>query len=134
MVCIYCSGKTSVTNSRPQKRLRQTWRRRACEKCGAIFSTIESADLSSSLRVRFEDGSLKPFERDKLFISIAAALGHRRDAVTASGALTATITAKLLKTSPGASVERRTLYEIAAETLEAFDSAGAVQYRAYHQK
>lgn len=122
-----------VTNSRPQKRLRQTWRRRECEVCGAVFTTVESADLSSSLRVRFPDGSLQPFRRDTLFLSIVAALGHRSDAVAASSALTATITAKLLKTAEGASVTRQAICETAVSTLELFDAAGAVQYHAYHR-
>jgi len=133
MVCIYCSGSTRVTNSRPQKRLGQTWRRRECERCGAIFSTIEVADLASSLRVQFIDGTLLPFERDKLFMSIVAALGHRSDAVTVSSALTATITAKLLKTAQGACVTREAICTAAAVTLDSFDTAGAVQYRAYHK-
>lgn len=133
MVCIYCAGSTHVTNSRPQKRLGQTWRRRECEHCGAIFSTIEAPDLASSLRVRFVDGTLQPFERDKLFTSIVAALGHRSDAVTVSSVLTATITAKLLKTAQEACVTRETICAVATATLTAFDAAGAVHYRAYHK-
>lgn len=133
MVCIYCSGKTAVTNSRPQKRLRQTWRRRQCESCGAIFSTIERADLAASMRVRLNDGSLQPFERDRLFVSIVTALGHRRDAVTAGTALTSTITAKVLKTAQNACVTRQAIVEAVGEALAAFDSAASVHYRAYHQ-
>lgn len=133
MVCIYCSGTTHVTNSRPQRRLGQTWRRRECEVCGAIFSTIEVADLASGLRVKFSDGKLEPFERDKLFLSIVSSLGHRNDAVAASSALTATITAKVVKTAQNACVTRETICRTAAVTLDAFDSAGAVQYRAYHR-
>ena len=133
MVCMYCGGKTVVTNSRPQKRLRQTWRRRECTVCGAIFSTLEVADLASSLRVRSANGALQPFERDKLYVSIVAALGHRRDAVAASTAITATIIAKILKTAHEACVTQETIRGTTASTLEAFDTAGAVQYRAYHK-
>lgn len=132
MVCIYCSGKTTVTNSRPQKRLGQTWRRRQCENCGAIFSTIEAADLAASVRVLSPDGALRPFERDKLYMSVASALGHRRDAVAASTALVATITAKLLASTQSALLKRETIFSVTATTLEAFDTVSGVQYRAYH--
>lgn len=74
-----------------------------------------------------------PFYRDKLFLSIAEALGHRQDAVEAAGALCATIITKLLKTSPGASTTAADIARIAADTLEQFDAAGATYYRAYHR-
>jgi len=132
MVCVYCNGKTKVTNSRPQKRLGQTWRRHACTECGAIFTTIEAPDLSGSLRFVDRGGTLVPFERDILFVSLTQALGHRRDAISAAGALTATITAKLLKTAQSGRITRRELISMVETTLKHFDTASAVQYRAYH--
>jgi transcriptional regulator NrdR family protein len=84
------------------------------------------------MRVQFEDGGLQPFERDRLFMSIVTALGHRRDAVSASTSLTVTIIAKLLETAQGALVTRGAICATAAETLQAFDKAAAVHYRAYH--
>ena len=132
MVCVYCNGKTKVTNSRPQKRLGQTWRRHSCTVCGAIFSTVEAPDLSGSLRYVTRDGTLLPFERDILFVSIAQALGHRRDAIAAAGALTATITAQLLKTAQSGRITRTELVSKVISTLSRFDTASAVQYRAYH--
>lgn len=132
MVCVYCNGKTKVTNSRPQKRLGQTWRRHICTACGAIFSTIEVPDLRGSLRFVARDGTLLAFDRDVLFVSIAQALGHRRDAITAAGALTATITAKLLKTAQSGLITRTDLVSMVESTLSHFDKASAVQYHAYH--
>jgi transcriptional regulator NrdR family protein len=132
MVCVYCDGKTKITNSRPQKRLGQTWRRHACTVCGAIFTTIEAPDLSGSLRFVARDGTLSPFERDVLFMSVAQALGHRRDAIEAAGALTATITAKLLKAAQSSRITRTELVSMVATILARFDKASAVQYRAYH--
>jgi ADP-ribosylglycohydrolase len=76
---------------------------------------------------------MQPFERDKLYVSIVAALGHRSDAVTASSAITATVIAKLLKTAQGACVTREAICNSTASTLQAFDTAGEVQYRAYHK-
>lgn len=132
MVCIFCKSKTKVTNSRPQKRLGTTWRRRQCDKCLAIFSSIETPDLAASIRFRTRDGHLVPFERDKLFASLLKSLEHRRDAVTSASALCATIIAKTLETASGALVERQTLVSVCISTLEAFDKPAATHYHAYH--
>ena len=132
MVCIYCGNKTQVTNSRPQKRLLQTWRRRHCLQCGAIFTTNEAVDTTTSLTVRHEKGSVRPFSRDKLFLSILQSVGHRQRPVEDAGALTATVIAKLLHAN---SVGALSGNDIAATVLSAllhFDQAAAVQYRAYH--
>ncbi len=132
MVCIYCSGSTRVTNSRPQKRLHQVWRRRYCTQCQAIFTTNEAVDLSTSLVVKHQDGSVAPFSRDKLLISVYRAVGHRERPTDDAGALTATITAKLLHGGSTAVVSPLDIVATAHETLQHFDAAAAVQYRAYH--
>jgi len=132
MVCIYCGGKTQVTNSRPQKRLNHIWRRRECLVCHAIFTSVEAAQLSSSLSVKSGKGNIKPFSRDKLFASVLGAVGHRKTRVADAGALTDTIIAKLLGSTTQAAVSPAEIVIIAHETLSRFDKAAAVQYRAYH--
>jgi transcriptional repressor NrdR len=133
MVCIYCGGKTKVTNSRPQKRLHQVWRRRCCVQCQAIFTTNEAADFSTSLIVRHSDGAVTPFSRDVLFISIHQVVGHRETPVDDASALTATITAKLLHGGSEAVIRPSEIAKAAYRTLERFDEAASVQYRAYHR-
>ena len=133
MVCLYCGGQTYVTNSREQKRLGHIWRRRACKRCGAVFTTIESADLSLSLSISHSNGQIEPFNRDTLFISLVQALGHRSDAIEAASALAATTIARLLKTRPGASIEVAALRAAAHSTLQRFDKVAAISYAAYHK-
>ena len=133
MVCIYCGGKTAVANSRPQKRSMQTWRRRQCTACGAIFTTIEGADLSTSLVVR-AGSTVEPFLRDKLFISILRAIGHRTEPLQDAGGLTATVIAQLLHTDAKASYTAHNIAVLTHTMLERFDTAAAVQYQAYHVK
>jgi transcriptional repressor NrdR len=133
MVCIYCAGPTKVTNSRPQKRLLQTWRRRACTKCGAIFTTNEAIDLNGSMIVRHTDGSVTPFSRDKLFVSVLRAVGHRAQPLADAGALTATIIAKLLHSTTQAAVTPADIIKLVLSTLKNFDTAASVQYQAYHK-
>lgn len=133
MVCIYCGGPTHVANSREQKRVGNVWRRRSCKTCQAVFTTIESADLSASLRVRHPGiRQLEVFNRDKLFMSLARALGHRSDFLEAADALTATTIGRLLKTHPGASIETSLVREHAHTVLSRFDKAAAISYAAYH--
>jgi len=133
MVCIYCASKTNVTNSRPQKRLLQVWRRRHCTQCGALFTTNEVVDLSTSLVVRHANGPVRPFSRDKLFVSVLRAVGHRSEPVEDAGALTATITAKLLHSTTTATISPADIVKTALDVLKRFDKAAAVQYQAYHK-
>jgi transcriptional regulator NrdR family protein len=133
MVCIYCGQSTSVINSRPQKRLRQTWRRRACANCGAIFTTHEVIELESSIAVKHNDGSLGAFRRDKLLISVYKAMGHREKPIDDAGAIAATITSKLLDISKTAAIEAADISNVAFQVLKRFDNAAAVQYAAYHR-
>ena len=138
MVCIYCGGKTQVTNSRHQKRLNHNWRRRECYACRAIFTTIESADYGSSLVVRGQEAGKhappRPFSRDKLFVSVLRAVGHREGPVEDASALTATITAKLLHSTSEAAISPSDIIGAALDTLKHFDTAAYVQYQAYHKR
>jgi transcriptional regulator NrdR family protein len=133
MVCIYCGKDTGVTNSRPQKRLHQVWRRRACKSCGAIFTTNETVDFSTSLVVRRPAGGVVPFNRDQLFVSVLAAVGHRDAPIADAGALTATITSKLLHGTNTAVVGSADIITAAVQVLTNFDKDAAVQYAAYHK-
>jgi transcriptional repressor NrdR len=133
MVCVYCGSRTQVANSRPQKRLHQVWRRRTCTTCGAIFTTNETIDFSTSLVVRNSTGSVQPFNRDQLFVSILRAVGHREAPVRDASALTATITGRLLHNTKTAVITRTDIINTTLQALKHFDQAAAVQYAAYHK-
>ena len=111
----------------------QTWRRHQCTQCNAIFTTIEAVDLTTSLTVR-RKGHLEPFSRDKLFLSIHNALGHRENATQDSGDVTATIITKLRTQAKGSLLETTNIIQITHEILTRFDKAAAVQYGAYHKQ
>jgi len=133
MVCIYCGNATQVTNSRPQKRRTQTWRRRTCTTCGAIFTTLEAADLHSSLAVRHSPRKLEPFKRDRLFVSILKVMGHRENAIDDAEALIATIISNLLRQHQTAVLSPLDIAQQVFTTLEHFDTVASAQYRAYHK-
>lgn len=131
MVCIYCSGSTQVTNSRHQKRINNVWRRRKCQQCQAVFTTVEAEDSAQALRVN-RHNDLEPFSRDKLLISIYDSLRHRKTAIDDAGALTTTVQSLLYGYIDNATIDRDAIVEITASVLERFDNASATHYRAFH--
>ncbi len=102
-------------------------------KCGAVFTTIESAELGTSLAVKHPDGHIRPFSRDKLLISVSRSVGHRQAPAEDAGALTATITALLLSQTNEAVISPSDIIRVALAVLRRFDDAAAVQYGAYHK-
>ena len=133
MVCLYCGGKTAVINSRPQKRRNQTWRRRSCIRCGSVFTSIESYDLTQSIVVGSLGGRPVGFSRDKLFVSIYAALGHRYDPTSDAAALTETIITHLLSSEKTVLVQKSDIVLVASKVLGRFDQPAATYYAAYHK-
>lgn len=134
MVCIYCSGPTRVVNSRLQRRSNNIWRRRVCEVCKATFTTQEKPTLSTSFMVEDQTSrKLKPFTRDKLFLSIFTSCRHRSDALQDAIALTETVLAAL-DFPQHKSINTRQIAQTTHSILERFDTVAATLYKAYHLK
>lgn len=133
MVCIYCGSQTNVINSRHKRRTNEVWRRRTCNNCSAVFTTMESPTLEQSVSVKDKTGRLQPFERDKLYLSIVSACGHRKHASKDASGLTSTIISQLLPSIKQATIDKGQIIEVAAKTLSRFDRSASVQYLAYHQ-
>jgi transcriptional regulator NrdR family protein len=132
MVCTYCGSKTSVTNSRLQKRSNNVWRRRQCKACGAIFSTLEQVDYEKTWVVQYSDGTLSPFMRDKLLLSIYKASQHRPTAMHDAIGLTDTIISKLDTDIENGSLQIKDLTKAAHTVLRRFDQPAAISYQAFH--
>lgn len=133
MVCAYCNAKTTVTNSRSSKKTKTTWRRRQCTVCSGLFTTRESSDLESSLRVKTSSSGLQPFLRDKLLISIYGSLLHRKSALNDATSLTDTIVSTILGQCRSGLIHRDEIIETAAATLSKFDNLAATHYLAHHR-
>ena len=131
MVCIYCQHETGVINSRHQKKLNQVWRRRQCQSCKSVFTTLEAASLLTSLSVEYKN-SYKPFLRDKLFMSVYDSLKHRKTALNDATALTDTIISKLYAHVDTGRLQSRQIINVAHNVLKRFDKAAAIYYEAYH--
>lgn len=73
MFCINCfHAKTRVANSRGSKKTAQTWRRRICNNCGQVFTTIESATVK--IEVIDSCGVIAHFSKPRLASNIAGYL------------------------------------------------------------
>ena len=133
MVCVHCGHKTQVINSRPQRRTNQVWRRRLCIDCGALFSTTEAADYSALWAVKQPSGSLQPFSRDKLLLSLHRSCQHRSTAVADAASLADTIITKLRAQATGGHLSPRQIAQTAQVALNRFDAASSVHYQAMHK-
>lgn len=132
MVCLYCASKLTVSNSRPQRRTNTIWRRRACPNCQAIFTSIEQINPTDTLLFQTALGTVEPFSRDVLFISVHDALKHRKTAVNDATHLTDTIIKQILPENRAATLLRVDVVARAAAILARFDKAAGVHYQAYH--
>lgn len=129
MVCIYCSGATQVSNSRRQVRANSVWRRRRCLACKAVFSTVEQADLSTSIAVIDQKGHVIPFSREKLLMSIVVALRDNNKQLEHSTQLCQTVIAKLLKLKT-AKLSSQDVLSTTAKTLKNFNHQAYARYLA----
>lgn len=74
MQCPYCTGDSSVTETRvTADGLR---RRRLCTACKRRFTTYEKVG-APGLKVHKRDGTLEPFDGEKLFVALQRISAHR---------------------------------------------------------
>lgn len=74
MQCPYCSGDSSVTETRVTADGMR--RRRVCTVCKRRFTTYEKLG-APSLKVTKRDTTVEPFDSDKLFHSLRRVAAHR---------------------------------------------------------
>jgi transcriptional regulator NrdR family protein len=82
--------------------------------------------------VRTARGALRPFDRDKLFISIYESCRHRPTATADATALTETIISQILVRPRDSVVEYKEVADTTRRALQRFDKAAATIYAAYH--
>lgn len=133
MVCPYCAQKTKVTNSRYQKRSNQTWRRRECIGCHAVFTTHEQIELTSTLTVMTPDNDLMPFMKERLFSSILFACEGLNDPYGTATELTATVISEL-RTKGGALLTNSDIASASGKILRRFNAKAFLKYVSQHDR
>lgn len=131
MVCLYCSGDTRVGNSRLQRRSNQVWRRRICKHCGAVFTTHEAIDLSSTLIV-VVGGLPKPFVTDMLFTELLLAMSHRKNAYSDAREASNTVITRLLELPGKPLYSPSQISLITSDVLKKLDKRAHLRYSAEH--
>jgi transcriptional regulator NrdR family protein len=134
MVCIYCGHATAVTNSRLNQRTNETWRRRACTACKAIFTSYEAAALDGSIVVQYTQKDLRPFSRDQLYLDVYASCKHLAEASRLATELTRVIIGKLIPQAVGGVLTRDMVTAECVAVLGRFNGAAAAIYNAYHPR
>lgn len=132
MFCINCFHKnTAVTNSRPNKKQPQTWRRRHCAQCGTTFTTYERPSLAENKPIMLQSGKSDTFNLGRLILSIAKAFTHAPEEARYNALWLAQTVEDTLSTER----EVVTLGDIEAathSTLKSFDEVAAMQYALQH--
>lgn len=109
------------------------WRRRRCILCDAVYTTTESIDYAKSLLIATTTDDLRPFNRDRLLLSLYRSLGHRSDALGDAAGLSTTIIAKLAMRSQNSTITRVQIIETVIVALSRFDKLAAQHYQAFHK-
>ena len=97
-----------------------------------MITSIEQADYAKLWVVSNNKGYLKPFKRDKLFLSIYDSLRHRKTSLSDSESLTTTVISKLAKLTSNGQMTREDIVDTTLTCLKHFDKAAGVHYHAYH--
>ena len=129
MQCPYCSGDSSVTETRvTADGLR---RRRVCTVCKRRFTTYEKLG-APGLKVQKRDESVEPFDNDKLFRALQRVAAHRSVGDEALRRIARDIEATLVD-SGRKSVAWSDIVELALDRLQNIDPIAAQRLRANYE-
>lgn len=133
MFCINCfHSNTTVTNSRPNKKRPQIWRRRRCLKCGKIFTTRESPSVTDNkLVLDVSTDARTYFNLGQLSVSIYRAFSHN----TEHGkkvCLTLAQTVESILSTERENLSSEDITAFTHQVLQRYDSLAAMQYAAQH--
>lgn len=132
MFCVNCFHRTTrVTNSRPHKKSPSVWRRRSCENCGTIFTTIERPSLADNKKIALPGGATDTFNLGRLVISIASSFTHAPEKADYDSIWLAQTVEDILSTQY-AVITPDDIAVVTHQTLKSFDELAAIQYAAKH--
>lgn len=132
MRCPFCgSDETQVKDSRPTEDGASIRRRRFCTNCGSRFTTFERVQLRDLVVVK-KNGQRVPFDRDKLFRSIAIALRKRPIAEDRIDRIVSSITRRL-ESSGESDIPAKHIGELVMEALAGLDQVAYVRFASVYK-
>ncbi len=132
MRCPYCGFEdTQVKDSRPSEDGAAIRRRRSCPQCDARFTTFERVQLRE-LTVIKNDGTRKPFDRDKLARSMRIALRKRPvDDEKLEQVINGLV--RQMETMGESEISTKQVGELVMETLRRLDHVAYVRYASVYR-
>lgn len=133
MRCPYCGNPdTRVTDTRTNPPGTQIRRRRRCTRCGKRFTTFEQLELHLPIVVK-RDGRREPFQRNKLYASLAVALRKRPIPQERIEAIVERIESRITE-SGRAEITSRELGEMVMRELRKLDQVAYVRYASVYRE
>jgi transcriptional repressor NrdR len=132
MKCPFCaSDDTQVKDSRPTEENSAIRRRRACNNCGARFTTFERIQLRE-LTVVKQNGNREPLDRDKLSRSMKISLRKRpiddqRIEMVINGIV------RRLESSGESEIKTETVGQMVMEALSNLDQVAYVRFASVYR-
>ena len=132
MKCPFCaSDDTQVKDSRPTEENSAIRRRRACNNCGARFTTFERIQLRE-LTVLKQNGHREPLDRDKLSRSMKISLRKRpiddeRIEMVINGIV------RRLESSGESEIKSETVGQMVMEALSNLDQVAYVRFASVYR-
>jgi transcriptional repressor NrdR len=132
MRCPFCGyDDTQVKDSRPSEDNAAIRRRRFCPQCDARFTTFERVQLRELVVVK-NDGSKKPFDRDKLARSMRVALRKRPvDDERLEQVINNLV--RQMETTGDGELSTKQIGELVMETLRKLDHVAYVRYASVYR-
>jgi transcriptional regulator NrdR family protein len=97
-----------------------------------VVTTFESYDLTTALLVKKRSGALEEFQRDKILISIARSIEHRKNISQAASELTNSVLTQLLITKPVSTIiSTEDISHMTSIVLKRYDAVSAIKYLSY---
>ena len=126
MKCPYCQySESKVIDSRPTDEDEKIRRRRECMRCGKRFTTYEIVETTPLMVVK-KDGSIEPFNREKLLNGLLRACEKRPISLKA-------LEQKLKNALEGEASSRR-IGELALEQLRQVDQVAYVRFASVYRE
>ncbi len=131
MRCPKCGNdETRVVDSRMQDASNAIKRRRECRACGYRFTTFERCE--DPIEVRKSDGSIQPFDRNKLLVGLMRATIKRDIDLSTLNALIDDIELEL-RGSTLSTVSSHDLGDMVLKRLEKIDKVSYIRFASVYR-
>jgi len=134
MVCPSCSHEdTKVIDSRVASDGLSIRRRRECESCAFRFSTYEQVEILD-LHVIKRDGSLQPYQREKVESGLHKALEKRPISSDDFRQLISEIEQEIQKKMKESKIESKEIGAIVVKKLKKYDPVAYIRFASVYRK